>query len=57
MSSVEIRSGSPGTAILAKFMTTFRVRLAVFAAESVAVTTNAIGDDDPMAVQSEAVSE
>jgi hypothetical protein len=38
-------------------MTTFRVRLAVFVDESEAVTTNATGDDDPMAVQSDGVSE
>ena len=56
-SSAKIKSGLPGTAILAKFMTTFRVRLAVFVDESEAVTTNATGDDDPMAVQSDGVSE
>jgi hypothetical protein len=57
VSSVRIKSGLPGTAILVKFMTTFRVRLAVLAAESVAVTAKIIGDVDPITAQSNIVSE
>jgi len=38
-------------------MTTLRVRFAVLAAESVAVTEKEIGDVDPIAVQSDVVME
>ena len=57
MSSAATRSGSPGTAIFAKFITTLRVRLAVLVAASVAVTVKTTGDVDPMAVQSDEVME
>ena len=56
VSSAKIKSGLPGTAILAKFIITLLARFAVLVAESVAVTEKEIGDVEPMAVQSDVVN-